>query len=132
MWGVGRVGEIQVGRMDEIRGAPAFASKISASDGAEYAAEVAEDKDLVYLIENTCIHCNRLMGKSEVKILPPSYIQERDQYVSGGVVKRRLMCLQCYNTLRSTAREKVKFDRFRNKNRTGFIRTAIVRMLGSE
>ncbi len=128
------MGNIQVGRMDkiEVEGVPAFARKTAASDGAEYAAEVAEDKDLVYLIENTCIHCNRLMSKSEVKILPPSYIQERDQYVSGGVVKRRLMCLQCYNTLRSTTREKVRFDRFRSRNRMQLVRTAIVRMLGSE
>ena len=125
---------MQVGRMGEreIEQVPAFARKTSASDEAEYAAEVAEDKDLVYLIENTCIHCNKLMNKSEVKILPPSYIQERDQYVSGGVVKRRLMCLQCYNTLRSTAKERVRFDRFRNRSRIGLVRTALVKILGSE
>jgi hypothetical protein len=123
---MGRMGEMGV---EEV---PAFARKVCASDEAEYAAEVAEDKDLVYLIENTCIHCNRLLSKSEVKILPPSYIQERDRYVSDGVVKRRLMCLQCYNSLRSTTKQAVKFDRFRNRNRVQLIRSAIVRMLGAE
>ncbi len=126
---------MEMGRMESRgieEGVPAYARKVCASDEAEYAAEVAEDKDLVYLIENTCIHCNRLMSKSEVKILPPSYIQEHDQYVGAGVVKRRLMCLQCYNTLRSTARERVKFDRFRNKSRLGFVKNALVRVLSSE
>lgn len=104
---------------------PAFARKVSASDEVEYATDVAEDKDLVYLIENTCIHCNRLMGKIEVKILPPSYIQERDEYVGRGVVKRRLMCVQCYNTIRSGSRERVRFDRYRNKSRVQAVRTAI-------
>ncbi|MDE1854896.1 MAG: hypothetical protein KGH57_01060 [Candidatus Micrarchaeota archaeon] len=125
---------MQVGRMgeNEIEEVPAFARKASATDEAEYAAEVAEDRDLVYLIENTCIHCNKLMSKSEVKILPPSYIQERDQYVSGGVVKRRLMCLQCYNALRSSTRQRARFDRFRSRSGAGIVRTALVKLLGSE
>ena len=110
---------------------PAFARKRSASDGLEYAADIAEDRDLVYLVENTCIRCSRLMEKGEIKILPPSYIQEKDRYVSSGIVKKRLMCVGCYNTLRSTSREKVRFDRFRNKNRIQLVRSAITRMLGA-
>lgn len=108
---------------------PAFARKMSASDGLEYVAEVAEDKDLVYLIENTCMNCTRLMNRSEVKILPPSYIQERDPYVSSGAVRRRLMCLHCYNTLRSNSRDKVRFDRFKNVGKAQILRSAVVRML---
>ena len=124
-----QIGGIEGREMEEV---PAFARKTAASDEAEYAAEVAEDKDLVYLIENTCIHCNKLMNKSEVKILPPSYIQERDQYVSGGVVKRRLMCLQCYNELRSMTKQRSRFSMLRTRNRTGLVRTTLVRLLGGE
>ena len=123
---------MQVESEREIEEVPAFARKVCAADEAEYAAEVAEDKDLVYLIENTCIHCNRLMSKGEVKILPPSYIQERDQYVNDGVVKRRLMCLQCYSTLKTSTKQPVKFDRFRNRSRVGLVKTALVKLLGSE
>ncbi len=128
--GTGRCegGKLGQGGM-EIEEIPAFARKRSASDGMEYAADVAEDSDLVYLIENTCLHCSKLMSKSEIKILPPSYIQQRDRYVSGGVVKKRLMCVGCYNTLRSTSREKVRFDRFKNSNSLPFIRATISRLL---
>lgn len=110
----------------------ALARADGAAEVAGYAIGVAEDKDLAYLIENTCLHCNKLMDKSEVKILPPSYIQERDQYVSRGVVKRRMMCLRCYNMLRSTAREKVRFDRFRNKGRLGTVKTTLIKILGNQ
>lgn len=123
---------MQLGEEELEEEVPAFARKRAASDEEEYAAEVAEDKDLVYLIENTCIHCNRLMNKSEVKILPPSYIQERDRYVSDGIVKRRLMCVQCYSTLRSASRERVRFDRYKNANRMQVVRTVLVRLLGSK
>jgi hypothetical protein len=122
-------GRIQIGS-ELAEQVPAFALKRCASDEMEYATEVAEDKDLVYLIQNTCIYCNRLMGKNEVKILPPSYIQERDQYVNGGVVKRRLMCLQCYNNVRSASRQRVKFDRYRH-NRAQLLRGTISRLLAS-
>lgn len=103
---------------------PEFARKRPASDGKEYEAAVAEGKDLGYLVENTCIHCNRLIKQSEVKILPPSYIQERDPYVSSGFVKKRLMCINCYNMIRYTSREKVRFDRYRN-SRPQLFRSAI-------
>lgn len=110
---------------DELEIVPEFARKKAASDGLEYAKDIAEGKDLAYLVENTCIHCNRLLSKSEVKILPPSYIQERDPYVRSGLVKRRLMCINCYNTIRSMSKEKVMFDRFRNKSKPQLFKTAI-------
>ncbi|MGA3020489.1 MAG: hypothetical protein ABSD68_00885 [Candidatus Micrarchaeales archaeon] len=94
---------------DEMEIVPEFARKKSASDEIEYAVDVAEDKDLVYLIENTCMCCNRLMKKDEIRVLPPKYIQERDPYVNNNIVRRRMMCVSCYNTLRSTARERVRF-----------------------
>jgi hypothetical protein len=97
---------------DEMEIVPEFARKKSASDEIEYAADVAEDKDLVYLIENTCMYCNRLMKKDEVRVLPPKYIQERDPYVSNGIVRRRMMCVGCYNIIRSTTRERVRCHGF--------------------
>ena len=123
------MGKMAMGAEPEI--VPGFARKRSASDGLEYAIDVAEDKDLVYLVENTCIHCSRLMSKSEVKILPPSYIQERDQYVSRGIVKKRMLCLQCYSTIRATAKEKVAFDRYRNASRAQALKTAFSRFLAN-
>ena len=115
--------------IEESRVLPRFATKRSASDEMEYAADVAEDKDLVYLVENTCLHCNRLMKQGELKILPPSYMQERDPYVSNGVVKKRVMCVSCYNSIRSTAREKIRFDRFRsNSSRPRLIKSIISRL----
>jgi hypothetical protein len=114
--------ELTIGELETI---PEFARKRAASDEHEYATAVAEGKDLAYLVENTCIHCNRLIKKGEVKILPPGYIQERDPYVSNGTVKRRLMCISCYNTIRSTTREKVRFDRYRDDTRPQLFRTAI-------
>lgn len=116
---------------NEVGSVPVFARKKSAADELEYAAEVAEDKDLVYLVENTCIHCNRLMNKSEVKILPPSYIQERDPYVSKGIVRKRLMCVDCYNAIRSSAREKIQFDGFRNSGKAQYLRAAVGRFLAN-
>ncbi len=56
------------------------------------------------LIANGCFRCNRQLGDREVKVLLPRYVQERDPYVSGGVVRRRFMCLNCYNRLRSLGR----------------------------
>ncbi|MGC9037228.1 MAG: hypothetical protein ACP5IK_00740 [Candidatus Micrarchaeia archaeon] len=87
-------------------GYPEFAKAIAASDGRTYDVEGAEKKDLAYIVENTCIYCGRLMAKDEVKILPPSYVVERDPYVRNGVVKRRLMCVQCYNEIKSAAKTK--------------------------
>ena len=88
---------------------PAFARKCAAADGCEYSVEDAEGKDLAYMVEHSCIHCNRMFAPEEVKILPPSYIQSRDKYVNCGLVKRRLMCIDCYNILRSSVRAKAKY-----------------------
>ncbi len=92
---------------------PGFGRKKCASDRREYRAAEAEGRNLEYMVENACIHCNRLIRKEEMRILPPSYLQERDPYVSSGVVRRRVMCLNCYNLIRSTCREKASFDRHR-------------------
>lgn len=62
-------------------------------------------------IENSCVHCNRQLGKEEIKILPPSYVLERDPYVRSGAARSRVMCVNCYNTLRASSRSKVRFKR---------------------
>ncbi len=90
------------------RGCSLFDTKLSASDNALYSVEDAERRDLAYMVENSCISCNRLLKRAEVKIVPPRYIQERDEYVRNGAVNRRLMCVKCYNALKSVTRSRVR------------------------
>lgn len=85
-----------------------FDRKIAACDGLEYSVGGAEEKDLQYLIENSCMRCNRLLAKKEIKVVPPQSVQEKDQYVMGGVVQRRVMCVLCYDEMISTTREKLR------------------------
>ncbi|MEM0147338.1 MAG: hypothetical protein QXR85_02080 [Candidatus Micrarchaeaceae archaeon] len=110
-------------------GFPEFAKKISGSDGRQYLVDDAEKKDLAYLIENTCMYCGRLMAKGEVKILPPSYIIERDAYVRNGVVRRRLMCVSCYNKIRSAAKDKITYAQENKQNTSSMVRETIRRFL---
>ena len=100
-----------MGENDELRGEDAldlrsFAKKIAASDGLEYPVDEAEYKDLIYLVENSCIKCNKLLGKNDIKVVPPRYIQERDPQVRNGLVTRRVMCAGCYSGLRLLTRQK--------------------------
>ncbi|MDE1851412.1 MAG: hypothetical protein KGH69_01845 [Candidatus Micrarchaeota archaeon] len=78
-----------------------FARKVSQSDGLEHCVDETEAKDLIYLIENSCVSCDRSMKDGEVKIVPPRYVQDRDSYVRSGVVSKRVMCVACYNGIRS-------------------------------
>lgn len=68
--------------------------------GQGYEADEAEQADLRYLIENSCIACDKILPRYSVRILPPSYVQERDEHVRSGFVRRRLMCVECYNSMR--------------------------------
>jgi hypothetical protein len=77
------------------------------------------------MVENACIHCNRLIKKEEIRILPPSYLQERDPYVSSGVVRKRVMCINCYNMIRYNCREKAKFDKYRGQAKSPLFRSAL-------
>ncbi|MDE1822790.1 MAG: hypothetical protein KGI00_00255 [Candidatus Micrarchaeota archaeon] len=84
--------------MEENRG---FARKVAQSDGLEHYTDETEDRDLVYLIENSCISCSKAMKDGEVKIVPPRYVQDRDRYVRDGIVSKRTMCVPCYNDIKS-------------------------------
>ncbi|MGC8676463.1 MAG: hypothetical protein ACP5T3_03030 [Candidatus Micrarchaeia archaeon] len=108
-------------------GFPEFAKKISARDGKQYAVDDAEKNDLAYLIENTCMYCGKLMAKDEVKIMPPSYIMDRDPYVRNGVVRRRVMCVGCYNKIRSVARDKVTYEH--ESKQSGMVKATVRRFL---
>lgn len=55
------------------------------------------------IVEDSCLQCGRRMGNGEVRVLPPRYVQERDPFVIRGVVRRRFMCLDCYNGPRPPA-----------------------------
>ena len=85
-----------------------FERKVAGADNIEYTVDSAERKDLAYLVENSCISCNKQMKTHEVKIVPPRYIQERDYYVKSGAVSRRLMCVACYNTLKTVTRTRIR------------------------
>jgi hypothetical protein len=85
-----------------------FETKVAGSDNVEYTVDSAERKDLAYLVENSCISCNKQLSMQDVKIVPPRYIQERDHYVRNGAVSRRLMCVACYNTLKTVTRTRIR------------------------
>lgn len=52
---------------------------------------------------DSCFGCGRQMGGGEVKVLLPRYVQERNPCAGGGMRGRKVMCLGCYNRLRSSA-----------------------------
>jgi hypothetical protein len=81
-----------------------FARQKAAADGLEYTVDEAEKQDLRYLIENSCISCNKVMQTYMIKVVPSRYIQEKDAYVRAGIVARRVMCLRCYNSMQSRTR----------------------------
>jgi RNase P subunit RPR2 len=97
----GRIGDVGAGLKP-------FERKVAGSDNLEYAVDDAERKDLAYLVENSCISCNKQLRTQEVKIVPPRYIQERDHYVRSGAISRRLMCVACYNTLKTVTRTRIR------------------------
>ena len=102
-----------------------FDTKVAASDNVQRSVEDAERKDLAHLVENSCISCNRLLNKNEIKVVPPRYIQERDQYVKSGAVNRRLMCVNCYNALKTVTTGKIKY-RDTAAARKGFLVKSII------
>ena len=105
-------------------GGLAFNKAKAESDGREYYIDEAEEKDLKKLIENSCMVCGRPLSRSEVKIVPPLYMQEKDKYVMEGIVSRRVMCVACYNSITSSTREKVKTkDRVIRRHKAGGIGT---------
>ncbi len=102
-----------------------FDTKFAASEDKEYSVEKAESVDLKYLVENSCISCNRHLGAYEIKIVPPRYIQERDNYVRKGAVARRLMCVKCYNVLKNVTRTRIRL-RDSARSRKSYIFKSVV------
>lgn len=99
----------EFGEGSDCAGASSFDAKVTASDNVERSVEDTERRDLAHLVENSCMSCNRLLGRREIKVVPPRYIQERDQYVKSGAVSRRLMCVNCYNTLKTVTRSRIRY-----------------------
>ncbi len=106
-----------------------FNRKIAESEGIECSVSEAEVKDLRYLVENSCISCSRFLDSGEIKVVPPRYIQEKDQYVRAGAVTRRLMCVQCYNALKSVTQKSVKYRDTPSERKSFFIRAVINNLL---
>lgn len=102
-----------------------FNTKTAESDGSLYSVGDAERKDLAYMVEHSCISCNRAMRSSEVKVVPPRYIQERDEYVRNGLIGRRLMCVECYNALKTVTKSRSRY-RVTQSARKGFIVKSII------
>ena len=75
---------------------------------------------LVQFLNNSCMSCRKEFGKDEIRVLPSSYIQERDFYVRSGIVRKRLLCVDCYNGTRTST--KIKSNRNRNARRAGLRR----------
>ena len=48
------------------------------------------------------------MPRYSVRILPPAYVQERDEHVRNGLVSKRLMCVDCYNSMRKAHRHRMR------------------------
>ncbi len=71
------------------------------------AVDEAEGESLRYLVENSCITCDKLLPRYTVRILVPAYMQERDASVRGGIARRRLMCVDCYNSMRVAHRQRM-------------------------
>lgn len=106
-----------------------FDRKLAESDRVEYSVEEAESKDLKHLVENSCISCNRLLKSGEIKVVPPRYIQERDQYVRSGAVDRRLMCVLCYNALKTVTQNRAKYKDTATARKSFLVRSVINNLL---
>lgn len=106
-----------------------FDQKVAASDNLKRSVADAERQDLTHLVENSCMSCNRLLGNSEIKVVPPRYVQERDNYVKSGAVLRRIMCVECYNTLKSVTKSRIKYRDSAALRRKFLIRSVINNIL---
>jgi hypothetical protein len=106
-----------------------FATKTAASDNIRYTVDEAERRDLIYIIENSCIACNKPFKSNEVKIVPTRYVQERDEYVRSGVVNRRYICAGCYNTMKYSTITKVRNRPYQSIAKSPIIRSILKGML---
>lgn len=106
-----------------------FDRKIAGSDGVECSVAKDDEKDLRHLVENSCISCNRFLENREIKVMPPRYIQEKDRYVRSGAVNKRLMCVQCYNALKSVMHNSIRYKDTPIARKNFFMRTVINNIL---
>ena len=118
-WGM-ESGKVQ-GRV----GSGLFDTKIAASDNLEHKVADAEGRDLAYLVKNSCMSCSRLLATREIKVVPPKYVQERDRYVRLGAVEKRLMCVSCYNALRTKTRSMIGYSVTPNQRKNSLFSSVI-------
>jgi len=127
--------EIGVGGVDKSgrsgKIAEAIASTRCVADDKIYDTKSAEEKDLAYIAENTCMVCGRRFRPGELKIVPPQSVQEEDIYVMNGIVPRRYICTDCYENMTSNTREKIKSEYIARTDETEnkLIRTLVRGML---
>ena len=99
-----------------------FARKRAEADGRVYDVADAENLDLKYVIENSCMTCNKLLYGNVIRIVPSRYLQEHDKYVRGGLVTKRPMCVTCYSSVKSLTRLQMKKE---NTVRSPFVRSMV-------
>jgi|GEM_PF-1820466 len=110
--------------------AEAIASKGCVAEGKIYNIKTAEEKDLAYIAGNTCMVCGKEFRPGELKILPPQRVQEEDIYVMSGVVPKRYICINCYDSMTSHTREKIKSEYIAKTDMTNkIIRTLVKGMI---
>ena len=110
-------------------GATLFDQKMSASDGLVRDVADAERQDLAHIVENSCMSCNKLLGNREIKVVPPRYVQERDRYVKSGAVLRRIMCVDCYNIMKTVTKSRIRYRDTAAARRKFLIRSVINNIL---
>jgi hypothetical protein len=119
----------RIGEGGDCVGVGLFDTKVTASDNVQRGVNEAERMDLAHLVENSCISCNRLLNKNEIKVVPPRYVQERDQYVKSGAVSRRLMCVNCYNALKTVTRTRMRYRDTASARKSFFVKSIINNIL---
>jgi DNA-directed RNA polymerase subunit M/transcription elongation factor TFIIS len=131
---VGKMGEDEIGGIDKVgcseKIAEAIAKKQCVADGRIYDTKHAESRDLAYIAQNTCMVCGKRFKKGEIRIKPPAFVQEKDLYVQNGIVVERYICTTCYETMRSSERERIKSDYLEERvERNKIIDSLVRRML---
>ncbi len=121
--------EYGIGETGYCENATLFDQKVTASDGLVRGVADSERQDLTHLVENSCMSCNKLLGRREIKVVPPRYVQERDQYVKSGAVLRRIMCVECYNTLKTVTKSRIRYRDTAVSRRKFLIRSIINNIL---
>jgi len=68
-------------------------------DGLSYCKDCLQEAEQVFVAENSCMACDKLMQKTELRACPPERIQQRDEMVRTGKVAKRYVCRPCFEMM---------------------------------